>query len=141
MSPERALLRRVQESFDRNAASPCCVAYFMDEIDALLAEQEKPPRSRAEGSDLSVDQGREFRVVDGLGDNNRAGKVTIDPTLLSPPTPRSRAEAEAMVVRYDEANDALDSFDAIGTAAHLAALDEQYAARAALLAALTGEAT
>lgn len=62
----------------------------------------KPPRSRAEGSDLSVDQGREFRVVDGLGDNNRAGKVTIDPTLLSPATPRSRAEAEAMLKRYDE---------------------------------------
>lgn len=57
------------------------------------------PRSRAEGSDLSVDQGREFRVVDGLGDNNRAGKVTIDPTLLSPPTPRSRAEAEVQALK------------------------------------------
>jgi hypothetical protein len=100
-----------------------------------------PPPAEDAGtrSDLSVDQGAEYRVVDGLGDNKPAGKVTVDPRFLSPTAP-THADIERLVEEYGLGREAwrlLKLRDGIPDSEpepHSLA-----AARAALLAACRGE--
>lgn len=132
MSRERALLRRLVEAWrDGGEASHSfeVLTQVLREAKALLAEPE--------GEALDPRTEYERFIVGWVAQHapevsERAGAAYRE--VASRPTPRSRAEAEAMLKRYDESVVALQEGPMEALVPDAAEFDD---ARAALLAALT----
>lgn len=121
MSRERALLKRMLD-----LSFPCkCGMCVYCEARALLAEPEERSPHPEEMGQLFVGRTRMDEVQ----------------SRLRKPTPRSRAEAEAMVEAYHSARDRMQiaAIECNVAEYHQGAFDMANA-RAALLAALTGDA-
>ena len=135
MSRERALLRRLVE-WDLKALGSVVLSQILKDVHALLAEPE------GEGQTCPV---CEVPTIPIGARCPQCNETFWTPEELRPiwVSRRSRAEAEAMVRKHKYACMSIGYYaeDVLGEGVYAYWLNEERIARAAILAALTGEGT